>query len=176
MLTSPVDGYPVTTFVLFVLLSLAVREDMLSHRIPNRLTVAVLSLGLAFALLDGGIEGGLAAVGGVLVGGSVLLPFYLAGKVGAGDVKLMGAVGAFLGPMDALLASAIALIAGATLAIGILLVRAVQSGQAVDAISPSNDCPAVWRAIATMSIARKERFPYAAAIAVGAMFAAVGIA
>jgi prepilin peptidase CpaA len=41
---------------------------------------------------------------GMLAGVALLICFYLLGGMGAGDVKLMGAVGAFLGPQGALMA------------------------------------------------------------------------
>lgn len=48
--------------------------------------------------MDGLVNG----VGGLLVGAGIFFPFYLLKGMGAGDVKLMGAVGAFLGPYHVL--------------------------------------------------------------------------
>ena len=82
---------------LFVLLALAARCDLASRRIPNRLTLAGGAAGLLLAASQGGWGAlGEAALGG-LAGLGVLLPVWLLGGMGAGDVKLLGAAGTFLG-------------------------------------------------------------------------------
>ena len=149
-----------------MLLAQAVREDLLQNRITNALNLAGLILGLGLACLAGGASGLVYSAGGALVGCAALLPLYLTRGMGAGDVKLMGATGAFLGPSGALLAAALALIAGAVLAVGLVIWRLVEPRPRLEA-SPSGEASAVWRAAATISIVRKERFPYAVAIAVG---------
>ena len=72
--------------------------------------------------MDGHL-GLITGVGGTAVGIGVFLPFYLAGGMGAGDVKLMGTVGAFLGPKYAFLATGLCLGAGGVLAVIILISR-----------------------------------------------------
>jgi len=149
-----------------LVLALAVRADLLEHRIPNALNLAGLILGTGLACLVGGTSGIVYSAGGALVGSAVLIPLYLARGMGAGDVKLMGAAGAFLGPSGALLAAALTLIAGAVLGIAVVLWRLVEPRSPL-ATSPPAEASVAWRAAATISIARKERFPYAVAIAVG---------
>jgi len=117
---------PLMTGVVLVVFALAVREDLLKHRIPNSLNLAGLVLGVGLAFLLDGVGGALAATGGALVGAAALLPFYLLRGMGAGDVKLMAAAGAFLGPLHALLAAAMALMAGAVLAVFIIAWRLVE--------------------------------------------------
>jgi prepilin peptidase CpaA len=93
---------PLWAFVLAGLtLSLAVWGgwlDWRSRRIPNWLTVPALLLGLGANALAGGWPGAKAALEGAGLGLGLLLPFVLARGLGAGDWKLMGALGAFLGP------------------------------------------------------------------------------
>ena len=72
--------------------------DWRSRRIPNWLTVPALLLGLGANALAGGWPGAKAALEGAGLGLGLLLPFVLARGLGAGDWKLMGALGAFLGP------------------------------------------------------------------------------
>jgi len=113
--------------VLAVLLLLATREDVRSHRIPNLLVLVGVVLGVALnGLLPGGSGfnsltpgglGWLAALKGLALGLAVLLPIYLLRAMGAGDVKLMGMVGAFLGAGDLVGALIATLIAGGVIAL-----------------------------------------------------------
>ena len=151
-----------------IILGLAVREDLIRHRIPNALIVAGLVLGLGLGAIEGGLSAFVSSAGGGLVGCAALLPFYLLRGMSAGDVKLMGAAGTFLGPSAALLAAALALVAGSALAVAIVIWRLIEPRVLLEAPS-SGTVAAAWRAAATVSVVRKERFPYAVAIAIGAL-------
>ena len=73
--------------------SLGSIHDVREGRIPNRVTFPAMAAGLAAHTLAGGWTGlGDAAPAG-LIAGAVCLLFYWAGGMGAGDVKLMTAVG-----------------------------------------------------------------------------------
>jgi len=71
--------------------------DWRSRKIPNRLTVPALLVGLAASTFLWGWPGAKAALEGAGICLGVLLPFVLMRGLGAGDWKLMGALGAFLG-------------------------------------------------------------------------------
>jgi prepilin peptidase CpaA len=114
----------------------------------------------------GGLSGLLAAFIGTAVGLVCLLPLYLVKGMAAGDVKLMGAAGTLLGPVNAFVAAALALVFGAVLAVAIVLWRLVESRAALSD-SQSGHGMALGTGPTTMSIVRKERFPYAVAIALG---------
>jgi prepilin peptidase CpaA len=117
--------------ILMVLLLLVTREDIRSHRIPNKLVLVGVVLGLGLnGLLPGGLGfnsevpggiGWLAAFKGLLLGIVVLLPMYLLRAMGAGDVKLMGMVGAFLGTGDLVGVVIATLIAGGLMALAVAL-------------------------------------------------------
>lgn len=154
-----------TGAVLFAL-ALAAREDVLRHRIPNSLNAAALLLGVGLASLAGGWSGFLDSVGGAAMGFAVLLPFYLRHGMGAGDVKLMAAAGAYLDPSSALLAVAIALVAGVFLAAAIVTRRQAEARLLHEA-APAGEATVVWRAAAAFLSVRNERFPYAVAIGIG---------
>jgi prepilin peptidase CpaA len=81
-----------------ILLLTAAVIDIRSHRIPNWLTFSVAVLAVLYHTGTKGFEGFLFSIEGVGVGIAVLIIPYLIGGVGAGDAKLMGAVGGLLGP------------------------------------------------------------------------------
>jgi prepilin peptidase CpaA len=99
------------------LLFLAVWRDLASFRIPNRIVYGGMAAGLALHALRAGMDGALFALAGLATGLALLLPLYLVRAMGAGDVKLMAMVGAFLGPADALAAALASLLAGMILAV-----------------------------------------------------------
>jgi prepilin peptidase CpaA len=77
--------------------SIATLYDLRTRRIPNKLTLPAILFGLVLHLVRGGpAELGLSALAGLIAGGVFLL-FFLAGGMGAGDVKLMTAIGTLAG-------------------------------------------------------------------------------
>jgi len=72
--------------------------DWRSRRIPNWLTVPALFLGVGVNTLALGWVGTKEALLGAGLGLGLLLPFVLLRALGGGDWKLVGALGAFLGP------------------------------------------------------------------------------
>jgi prepilin peptidase CpaA len=103
---------PIATACLLAFVLAVAVIDLRSRRIPNALTVPAAAVGLIVNLAAAGTAGALQSAAGLCVGLAVFLPFFLARGFGAGDVKAMAAVGAFLGPKGALLAAASTLIAG----------------------------------------------------------------
>jgi prepilin peptidase CpaA len=78
---------------------LAAIVDFRTHRIPNWLTVPAFLLGLGLRTAISGWAGAKASLEGAGLALILLLPLVLMRALGAGDWKLMGAVGAFLGPI-----------------------------------------------------------------------------
>jgi prepilin peptidase CpaA len=100
---------PAAWFVTVMLVEAAV-IDGLRLRVPNWLTFHVALAGLAVAAWQGGSDGLLWSLGGLGTGLVLLLPLYAIGGLGAGDVKLLAAVGAWVGAgptLGAFLASAL---------------------------------------------------------------------
>jgi len=92
--------------------------DVRRGRIPNWLTYGGVVAGLTLrGWLDGwaGAKDGLAAI---LVGGGALFLFFAAGGMGAGDVKLMAAVGSWVGLKQTVVVMAATAFAGGIVAIG----------------------------------------------------------
>jgi len=110
---------------LLVLLVTAAVSDLRTYRIPNWLTFG----GMAFALIYGTfaartpLVGATHALGGLGTGLLIMLPFYALGIMGAGDVKLMAMVGAFVGPYQTLWAILFTCIAGGAAALIVAMHR-----------------------------------------------------
>jgi Flp pilus assembly protein protease CpaA len=71
--------------------------DVREYRVPNRLTLPLLPLGIAYHTLATGVDGLQMSFLGAAFGFASLILAYAIGILGAGDVKLVAAVGAWLG-------------------------------------------------------------------------------
>jgi len=98
--------------------------DVRSGKVYNSLTYSAVAAGLLLnAFLRPGGLGLEASLYGLLTGFVPMFVIYVAGGLGGGDVKLMAATGAFLGPRATLYALLYTCIVGGVLALGILLWR-----------------------------------------------------
>lgn len=110
--------------LLMAFVAVAAGFDLKSRRIPNWLVLVGLASSFIVQILfnSSGSFSGFKAWGlGLLVGFGLFLPLYLLRAMGAGDVKLMAMVGAFLGPVSALGAVLTTLAVGGVLAIAVAL-------------------------------------------------------
>ena len=110
----PLSNQPLIS-TLLVLLAIALLSDIRDRRIPNVLVVIGLVAGLAGHTWFAGLSGFMAAGSGACVGLLCLLPFYISGGMGAGDIKLMAMCGAFLGPLYVAVAAVASLTVGGVL-------------------------------------------------------------
>jgi len=97
--------------------------DIRTRRIPNWLVAAGTLAGFAGHLAIHGLAGLKSAGLGFLLGFGVYFLLYLLHAMGAGDVKLMGAVGAIAGPGNWFLIFVFSAIIGAASALVLVLVR-----------------------------------------------------
>ncbi|MCX6544246.1 MAG: prepilin peptidase [Acidobacteria bacterium] len=91
--------------------------DVRTRRIPNALTFGASAVAFAFFLATAGLHSFGLSVVGWIVGFAVFLPFFLLGGMGAGDVKLVAAFGAWLGPAKVVWVALYGGIAGGVLAL-----------------------------------------------------------
>ena len=154
--------------VLILGLAAAVVTDVRSRRIPNWLTGAIGGAGFGIAFGGGAVTPGQAALG-MLAGLLLMMPGHLIGATGAGDVKLMAAIGVVVGPGVALRAFLYTAVAGGIFALAVaarrgLLAETLYGTQRL-VTAPS----AARQTIESPS--RANRFPYGPAIAVGTLIA-----
>jgi prepilin peptidase CpaA len=157
--------------LLCMLVLIAVFFDVRSHRIPNWLVLSGLVIGIVYHSFMASGWGVAYSLKGIAVGFGVFLPIYLLRGMGAGDVKLMAMVGAFLGPASTLGAIFMTLMAGGVLAVAVALSRGMLSAMitnvrlmvtslAVKAAAGRSSGPEVLSNSA-------GKLPYAVAIAAG---------
>ncbi len=160
---------------LMVLLAAAVVTDLKSHRIPNILLAPALSIALLVHALHGGADGLVMAVGGFALGVVMLLPLYLVGGMAAGDVKLLGVVGCFLGPWGAVIAGLATMMVGAVFGIITIVWRHIRPELKLHATPMSNAPGGGTHGGADLTLLRSEaRFThiaYAPAITAGTVVA-----
>jgi prepilin peptidase CpaA len=151
--------------------SVAAAIDVRTGKIPNRLTAGVGGLGLA--LTAAGLTGhsmAAAAVGGVL-GFVMMLPGHVFGGTGAGDVKLVAALGTLLGPAGVFMAVLYGAVAGGVLAVAHALRRrrlAITLSRTARLVAAPVEAKRDIDGAAAYS-----RFAYGPAIAIGAIAAAL---
>lgn len=119
MLTESIP--PALVWLLSAVLVEAAVIDGRQLRVPNWLTFHLAIGGLGYWAYAAGGAGLAAAAGGLAVGLALLLPLYAIGGMGAGDVKLLAGVGAWIGPWAVLGAFGASAIVGGVLAVGLIL-------------------------------------------------------
>ena len=107
--------------LLTILLLAATIFDLRLYRIPNILTYSFIIIGLGYNTFLSGYEGLIFSLLGTLAGIGILFIPYLIGWMGAGDAKLLGAIGAFIGAKDVFIAFLFSGIIGGAYAIIIIV-------------------------------------------------------
>src|SRR5262245_13492527 len=108
---------------LIALVSAAAWTDLRTRRIPNWITVSGAVAGFGLQIVYGGVWGAMQSLGGAALGLAIFFGLYAAGGMGAGDVKLFGAVGAFAGPQALILIFVLTGLLGGIAGIGLALYR-----------------------------------------------------
>ena len=152
------------------LVTLACITDLRSRRIPNLLTFSAAGAGILFHLVSGGVNAALYSVGGFVLGALLFFPLFALRGMGAGDVKLLAAIGAWLGPKQIVIVALASSIAGGI--IGILV--ALAYGYLKTALINLWTLLMHWRVVGirplpevTLEGARGPRLAYAIPIAIG---------
>lgn len=153
-----------------LLLLAAFISDIRAMRIPNVLTASFFVAGCCYHLFAGGINGGYHSLLGALAGFLPLLAIYALKGIGAGDVKLFGALGAWIGAAAVVQVMMYAILyAGAAGAV--LLFFHSKLGRSMKAWLYSLLVPNVWSKRESFKELAAEglRFPFMLAVAPGAL-------
>ncbi len=148
----------------------ACATDLRSARIPNALTFGAIAAGLVFHLLAPQGAGAAFLGKGLLAGLLVFFPFFALGALGAGDVKLMAAIGAWIGWQPTLQVAIYGALAGGVLAVVVALWR----GYLRQALRNIRTLLGYWWLVGlkplpelTLDAGKGLRLPYALPIMVG---------
>jgi prepilin peptidase CpaA len=144
--------------------------DVKSRRIPNFITLPAFMFGLALHLALGGWRQLLTSFAAGIICGLVFLVFYLAGGMGAGDVKLITAVGCIAGLPHIAYLLVLTALSGGLMAVVLAVARgrlhetimnvgALASHHSHEGLQPHPDL--------NLTNAATLRLPYALAIASG---------
>lgn len=178
------EGWPALGFGVVIAASAAAScTDLMSRRIPNWLTFPLAAAGAINALAVGGFAGLADAItAGALISAPFVLQFLL-GRGGAGDAKLMMAIGLWLGTIAGLAVLAAVALCGCAIAIVTtiaqrrsaevctnVMVAAHQTMLAVSTAGAVRPCAAVGAGPAA-----RFTMPYAPAILLGVIVTAIGV-
>jgi prepilin peptidase CpaA len=146
--------------------------DVRSRRIPNAVSGTAILVGLALNTAYFGMHGLLTSLAGCAAAIAVLFVPFALGGIGAGDVKMMGAVGAFLGPRLAITGLLVGMLIGGL----IMVVHLARQGRLREKLSAT--AAMVTGALATGSLTPLQRsaaepgaiaLPYSVPLGLGTM-------
>ena len=172
---------PMTAEALFMTGALIVAgvggaTDVATRRIPNWLTYSGMLVAIAGRSVLQGWHGLGSALAGGLIGGGIFLVFFLLHAMGAGDVKLITAIGCLAGPASAFQIVLATAIAGGIFAVILSLwqgrLRTVLVN-VVDLIKFHAVAGAEVHPTLNLSNPQAARLPYGVAIATGVLYSVV---
>jgi len=150
--------------------------DVRQHRIPNWLTYPGIIMGICLRWAFFGWRGLGSALSGCLLAGGIVFLFYVVRAMGAGDVKLLAAIGSLVGPSQAVTVLLATAISGGILALIYALTRRrlLATLKSVGSVLQFH----AWAGLQVHPVANLDnpsalRMPYGLAIATGTLYAFV---
>ena len=161
----------------FAVLGVATFTDLRSRRIPNWLVLPFLLAGLALSTWMHGWQGLGQSLGGALLGLVIYGVLFWMGGMGAGDVKLCAAIGAWVGPQQLILALVLTGMVGGVM----VFCWAVFGGFLKELFTGASNLAFGWKEKGgvrdpEMVLANplRRKMPYAPAIAIGTLISFFG--
>ena len=160
---------------LVLTVALGAAFDVGTRRIPNFITVGGFAVALVLRVSTGGVDALVGGLLGALLAFLLAFPLFMLKGMGGGDVKLLTAAGAFLGPYRTFVALLATALVGGVLAIAVSLYRkrlgaslvgtfTVMRGLALKALSGGE-----VDAVPTLETQGAVTVPYGVAIAAGSV-------
>lgn len=166
---------PVMLAVLLVVLVTAIGTDLRFARIPNWLTFPAMGFALIGHVWSGGMSEGLFSLAGLGAGLGLFLLIYLSGSIGAGDVKLMAAIGAFVGPYGVLECGWLAFVVGGIYALGAMCYQWGCAGAGQRLVHATYGAVLVGGSAWTRELQLPFRLRYGLAVAGGTLLFQMGV-
>ena len=168
-----------------IVVAIATITDLRSRRIPNWLVLPFLFLGIGVSTWMQGWHGLGQSAAGMGMGLVIFGLLFMLGGMGAGDVKLFAAIGAWIGPHQLLIALILVSLAGGILVLGWAVVGGFmgdllkgtgdlafgakkQSQEALSDITPDKDANNSQLKVGVGKVLQRK-MPYAPAIAIGTL-------
>ena len=150
-----------------IVLGVATFTDLRSRRIPNWLVFPFFGCGIAASIWLSGWHGAEKSLLGAALGLLIYGVLFLMGGMGAGDVKLCTAIGAWIGPLQLFYALVFTGLVGGAIALGM----AIWGGFLKELFQHTGELvfSAKKRGEAVLSNPRRHKMPYAPAIAIGTL-------
>lgn len=170
--------FPLIPFAIVLAASLgAAVTDVWKYQIYNILTWPLLMLGLIYHSLAVEGMGLVPSLLGVSVGFVPMALLYLSGGLGAGDVKLMAGLGAWLGPVVTLQVLFASWLAAGLYAVGVLLLNSVAHGSGrvryrLPALAPHGSDGQISR-LSALPNRRRRLIPFGVMILAGVVVALI---
>src|SRR5262245_50876640 len=157
-----------------VFVAICVASDVRTRRIPNLLCGVGIAAGVVLNGIYFGSHGLLASGGGFLVTVALLLFPFAMGGIGGGDVKMMGAIGALLGPHTGFSALLVGLAFGGAI-MGIHLARRRRLGQTLRTVSTMASASVVCGSLDPLRVSAAQpgaiTLPYSVPLGLGTIAA-----
>lgn len=161
-------SHPSLELILLAVLVTAAMTDLRSFKIPNWLTMPAMVAGLLSHALINGFPGVLFSLKGLGLGLALFLILYLMGGMGAGDVKLLAAVGSYIGPEGVLSAGIMAMLLGGLYAIAMMISYWGVRGSLTQMLAILKTCALMPRSYGTLaSVKTQPQLRYALVIGLG---------
>jgi prepilin peptidase CpaA len=182
VLTEFAEHWPI--WLVTIVLIVAAAIDGWKLKVPNWITFPMIVGGWIYSTAAFGFtwEGLGSSLVGTAVGLALLLPAYAIGGMGAGDVKLLAGVGAWVGPTHTFYGFCLSALAGGAIAVVMVLYRRAWSKHKSQFVAIVNEVLTVRdpNQLAAIAAARKSSMlllPYGIPIAIGtiAYFAVTGM-
>lgn len=160
---------PFLQLILASVLLVAGVTDLCSSKIPNWLTLSAMAGGLLSHSLLNGLSGLLFSAKGLGVGFALFILLYVMGGMGAGDVKLLAAVGSFIGAEAVLTAGIVAMLLGGVYAMAMMITSYGTRSGLKQVATMIKSCILMPGSLAAFSITPRPPLRYALVIGLGTL-------